>query len=216
MDEFPAIGLMFLYRRNRRAVLDATEDVNGIRLNIPLSRIATISKSQCLSFAWMVSITIAADNLASNGSTITPPAESDSLSDGTLSEVLTQDSEAEPYVVQFAAIRKDPVWDDFMSYVAKAKTAMDADPTEWAGSNVFIDFDPRAELEDEGSEGNGLSGLQKSVSHALGLDPTKEFYSECKCSLQDTNLRSTFQWVRRTPIVAASSHTAAISPLMRR
>ena len=181
MNEFPAIGIMFLYRRNRRAVLDPTEDVNGIRVNIPLSRIATITKSQCLSFSWMVSVTIAADNLASNGATVTPPAENDSLSDGTLSEVLSSDSETEPYVLQFAVIRKDPVWDDFMSYVEKAKAAMAGDPTEWAGSNVYIDFDPRGEFEDEGSEGNGLSGLQKSVSHALGLDPTKEFYSEWGC-----------------------------------
>ncbi len=140
MDELPVIGAMFLYRRNRRAVLDATEDVNGIRLNIPLSRIATISKSQCLSFAWMVCITIGADNLASNGAAVTPPVENDSLSDGTLSEVLSNDSEGEPYVVQFAAIRKDPVWDDFMSYVEKAKVAMAADATEWPGSNVYIDL----------------------------------------------------------------------------
>jgi len=129
----------------------------------------------------MVCITIGADNLASNGAAVTPPVENDSLSDGTLSEVLSNDSEGEPYVVQFAAIRKDPVWDDFMSYVEKAKVAMAADATEWPGSNVYIDFDPRADLEDEGSEGNGLSGLQRSVSHALGLDPTKEFYSEWRC-----------------------------------
>ena len=84
-------------------------------------------------------------------------------------------------MVQFAVIREDPVWIDIMSYVEKAKAAMAADATEWAGSNVYFDFDPRAELEDEGSEDNGLSGLQKSVSHALGLDPTKEFYSEWRC-----------------------------------
>jgi len=131
----------------------------------------------------MVCITIGADTLASNGAAVTPPAENDSLSDGTLSEVLSQDSEAEPYVVQLAIVRTDPVWDDFMSYIEKAKVATAADSTEWAGSNVYIDFDPRAELEDEGSEDNGLSGLQKSVSHALGLDPTKEFYSEWRCLL---------------------------------
>jgi len=185
---------MFLYRRNRRAVLDATGDANGIRLNIPLSRIATISKSLCFTFAWMVSITLGADYLASNGAAVTPPVENDSLSDGTLSEVLTQDSDAEPYVVQFGALRKDPIWDNFMSYVEKAKAEMAADATEWAGSNVYIDYDPRADLEDEESEDNGLSGLQKSVCHALGLDPTKEFYSEWRCpsAHKDTNLRNTF------------------------
>ncbi len=183
MDDLPAIGLIFLNRRNRRAVLDPTEDVNGIRLNIPLSRIAANTKTLSLSFAWMISITIGADHLGSNGTAATP-AENDSLSlsDGTLTEILSHDSEAEPYVVQFGVIRKDPVWDDFMSYVEKAKAATAADSTtEWAGSNVYIDFDPRLDLEDEGSEGNGLSSLQKSVAHALGLDPAKEFYSEWRC-----------------------------------
>lgn len=171
---------MFLYRRNRRAVLDPTNDANGIRLNIPLSRVATISKTQSIGFAWMISITIGADHLASNGTAVTPPGENDSLSvsEGTLSEVLSQDSETEPYVIQFAAVRSDPVWNDIMSYVEKAKAAMAADPTEWAGSNVYIDFDPRADLEDEELEGNGMNSLQKSVSHTMGLDPTKEFYSE--------------------------------------
>lgn len=124
----------------------------------------------------MVAITIDTSPLASNrASTL---VENDSLSDGTLSEVLSNDSETEPYLVQLGIIRKDPVWDDFMSYVEKAKVAMAADSTEWAGSNVYIDFDPRAELEDEESDGNGLSSLQKSVSRALGFDPTNEFYSE--------------------------------------
>lgn len=156
--------------------MDPTEDVDGIRLNIPLGRIASASKSQCLSFSWMVAITIGTSPLGSNGASSL--ADNDSLSDGTLSEVLSNDSETEPYVVQLGIIRKDSVWDDLMSYVEKAKVAMAADTTEWAGSNVYIDFDPRAELEDDESEGTGLSGLQKSVSRALGLDPTKEFFSE--------------------------------------
>jgi hypothetical protein len=188
MDVFHAIGLIFLYRRNRRAVLDPTEDVHGIRLNIPLSRIAAASKSQCFSFSWMVAITIGADPVASNGSAATPPVENDSSYDGsTLSEVLTQDSETEPYVVQVGVIRKDAVWDDFMSYVEKAKLAMAADATEWAGANVYIDFDARADLDDEDSDDTGLSGVQKSVSRALGLDFTKEFFSEwrCFCSRHD-------------------------------
>jgi hypothetical protein len=187
MGVFPVIGLIFLYRRNRRAVLDPTEDVHGIRLNIPYSRIASVTKTDSFSFAWMIGITISSDPVASDSAAVTPPVENDGSSDGaTLSEVLSQDSEAEPYVVQVGVIRKDEVWDDLMTYVEKAKAAAAADATEWAGSNVYIDFDPRADLEDEVADGSGLTGLQKSVSRALGLDPTKEFFSEWRC------LRSTY------------------------
>ncbi|KAI0284043.1 hypothetical protein BGY98DRAFT_1183815 [Russula aff. rugulosa BPL654] len=152
-------GMMFLYRRNRRA-----SGRDTFKVAVPLFRL------DAFYYPFL-------GQSRSNGATVSSPVENDSLSDGTLSEVLTQDSETEPpYVVQFAAIHQDPVWDDFMSYVEKAKTAMAANATEWAGSNVYIDFDPRAEMEDEGSEGDELSGLQKSVSNALGIDRTKEFY----------------------------------------
>lgn len=178
MDRLSAIGLIFLYRRNRRAVLDPTRDAHGIRLNIPFIRIAAFSKSNCLSFAWMVAITIGTGPHTPNGTAVTPPIETDTSFDGTLSEVSSHDSETEPYVVQFGVIRKDPVWEEFMSYAEKAKASMAADTTEWAGSNVYIDFDPRTDSEEEGSEANGLSSLQKSVSRALGIDPTKEFFSK--------------------------------------
>ena len=174
------VGAIFLHRRNRHAVLDPTEDVDGIRLNIPFSRIGGASKSPCLSFACMVSITISAE-VAPNEAATSPAVEIDSYSDGTLSErgeVVTPDSEAEPYVVQLSIIRKHPLWDDFMSYVEKAKAAMAADTTEWPGSTVHIDFDPRTDIGREESETSGLSSLQISVSRALGLDPTKEFFSE--------------------------------------
>ncbi|KAI0250755.1 hypothetical protein BJV78DRAFT_1127542 [Lactifluus subvellereus] len=129
-------------------------DINGIRINIPLSRVAETSKSQCLSFACMVSITISPDPLASNETF----------------------NEGEPYVVQVSIIRNDPIWDDFMSYVEKAKAAAAADTTEWPGSRVDIDFDPRADLGQEESDNSGLNRLQISVARALGLDPTKEFF----------------------------------------
>jgi hypothetical protein len=178
MDGLFAIGLLFLFRRNRRAVLDPTKDAHGIRLNVPFIRVAAFSKSQCFTFTWMIAITIGTGALAANGGSATPPIENDTSSDGTLSEVSTHDSEAEPYVVQVGVIRKDPVWDEFMSHVEMAKATMTADTTEWAGSNVYIDFDPRTDFEEEGSDTNGLSTLEKSVSRALGLDPTKEFFSE--------------------------------------
>jgi len=169
----PIIGVIFLYRRNRRAVLNPSEDVNGIRLNIPLSRIAGAAKSPCLSFACMVSITIAPDTLASSDAATSVASESDASSD-----VVTSESEAEPYVVQVSILRKDPIWDDFLSYVEKAKAVAAASTTEWPGSRVYIDFDPRTDLVPEESDNSGLSNLQVTVSRALGLDLTKEFFGE--------------------------------------
>lgn len=173
-----AIGLIYLHRRNRHAVLDPTKDAHGIRLNIPFIRIAAFSKSDCLSFSWMIAITIGTGPHTPNGAVVTPPIEADASNDGTLSEISSHDSDTEPYVVQVGTIRKDPEWNEFMSYVEKAKASTAADTTEWAGANVYIDFDPRTDADEEGSDDDGLSTVQKSVSRALGIDPTKEFFSE--------------------------------------
>jgi hypothetical protein len=174
----PAIGSLFLHRRNRRAVLDPSEDVDGIRINIPLARIAGASKSPCLSFAFMMSITISADP-TSNDAAASSSVEIDSSSDGTLSERgdSISDNEAEPYVVQVSILRNEEAWDGLAGYVEKAKSAKAADTADWPGSKVYIDFDPRADLEEE-SEISGLNSLQIAVARALGLDPTKEFFSE--------------------------------------
>lgn len=174
-------GTIFLYRRNRLAALamDPNEDVNGIRINIPLHRIAAATKSLCFSFACMVSITIGADPLASNELIPTPTTESDSSSEGNSidrSETLTGDSDADPYTVQVSMIRKHPLWDDFMSHVESAKARAAADTTEWPGARVYVDFDPRADSGQGDSDDSGLSNLQISVSRALGLDTTNEFF----------------------------------------
>ena len=142
-----------------------------------------------------MSLTISAD-VASNETTTSPTVEIDSYSDGTLSErgdAVSSENEAEPYVVQVSILRNHSIWDDFMSHVAKAKTAMAADTTEWPGSRVFIDFDPRADLESEEPDTSGLSSLQISISRALGLDPAKEFFSEWEVfPFEMTRLRCTF------------------------
>ncbi|KAH9002634.1 glycosyltransferase family 1 protein [Lactarius hatsudake] len=174
-------GTIFLYRRNRLAALamDSNEDVNGIRINIPLHRIAAATKSLCFSFACMVSITIGADPLASNELIPTPTMESDSSSEGNSidrSETLTGDSDADPIIVQVSMIRKHPLWDDFMSHVESAKARAAADTTEWPGARVYVDFDPRADSGQGESDNSGLNNLQISVSRALGLDTTNEFF----------------------------------------
>lgn len=172
------LGVLFLYRRNRQAVLsrDPTEDIDSIRVNIPLNRVAEAAKSQCLSFACMVSITISAEPVSKESLTL----ENDMSSDGAFSErseTLSTESDTEPYVVQVSIIRKDPIWDDFMSYVDKAKAATVADATEWPGSKVYLDFDS-TDFGQEGSDSTTLNSLQISVARAIGLDPTKEFFCE--------------------------------------
>ena len=132
-----------------------------------------------------MSITISPDPSEAAASTV----EIESSSDGTLSErgdVASTDNEVDPYVVQVSIIRKHAIWDDFMSYVETAKAAKAADTIDWPGSGVYIDFDPTADIEREASETNGLSSLQRSVSRALGLDPTKEFFSELGIHLSET------------------------------
>jgi len=125
----------------------------------------------------MMSITISADP-TSNDAAASSSVEIDSSSDGTLSERgdIISDNEAEPYVVQVSIIRKEEAWDGLAGYVEKAKSAKAADTADWPGSKVYIDFDPRADLEE--SEISGLNSLQIAVARALGLDPTKEFFSE--------------------------------------
>jgi sterol 3beta-glucosyltransferase len=125
----------------------------------------------------MVSITVGSDPLAGNES---PVLDSDSSSERASSDksvILNPENEAEPYVVQLSMIRRHPIWDDLMSHVEKANAAVAADTTDWPGSRLYIDYDPRADLEDEDLH-NGLSSLQRSVSSTLGLDRTKEFFSE--------------------------------------
>jgi hypothetical protein len=173
--------VLFLHRRNRHAVLsrDSTEDIDTIRVNIPLSRVAEATKSQCLSFACMVSITISADPASKDSLTL----ENDS-SDGAFSErseTISTESDPEPYVVQFSIIRKDPIWDDIMSYVDNAKAALAADATEWPGSSVYLDFDS-TDVEQEDSDSTKLNNRHISVARAIGLDPTKEFFGEWRHS----------------------------------
>ena len=130
----------------------------------------------------MVTITIGADPFASNELVSTPTTESDISSDGNILErgESPTDGDTDLYTVRVSMIRKDPVWDDFMSYVEKAKARAATDTTEWPGSKVYVDFDPRADLGQGQVEPDisGLSSLQISVCRALGLDTTAPFFSK--------------------------------------
>lgn len=174
------IGAIFLYRRNRLAALspDPNEDVNGIRINIPLHRVAATTKSQCFTFACMVTITIGADPFASKELISTPTSESDTSSEVERVETNTGDGDTDLYTVRVSMIRKHPMWDHFMSHVEKSKARAATETTEWPGAKVFIDFDPRADSGQEEPDNSELNSLQISVCRALGLDTTVQFFSE--------------------------------------
>lgn len=180
IGDAPITGAIFLYRRNRLAVLsqDPNEDVNGIRINIPLHRVASTTKSECFTFACMVTIVIGADPFASNELIPTLTSDSDAVSDVERSETPTGDGDTDLYTVRVSMIRKHPMWDQFMSHVEKAKAKAATETTEWPGAKVFVDFDPRADSSLEEPDNSELNTLHISVCRALGLDTTAQFFSE--------------------------------------
>src|ERR1700677_2059156 len=174
IGDAPIIGAIFLYRRNRLAVIspDPNEDINGIRINVPLHRVAATTQSQCFTFACMVTITIGADPFASNELISTPTSESDTTSEVERGETPTGDGDTDLYTVRLSMIRKNPMWDHFMSHVEKAKARAATETTEWPGAKVFVDFDPRADSGQGEPDNSELSSLHLSVCRALGLDTT--------------------------------------------
>ncbi|KAI0250754.1 hypothetical protein BJV78DRAFT_1127517 [Lactifluus subvellereus] len=148
------LGAMFLHRRNNRSVLmqDGADDLNAVRINVPLSRVETVEKTKMISFGGLISH---------------PP---ESKEDTSLIETAP-----DKQVLQLGVMRKDPEWDNVMSYVNKAKTSASESSIDWPGSRVYIDMDPWAGNSSEPSDSN-LSNLVKSVSYALGLDIAKEIW----------------------------------------
>ncbi|KAI0304369.1 hypothetical protein B0F90DRAFT_1666870 [Multifurca ochricompacta] len=69
------LGALFLYRRNRRSVLmqNDADDLNAVRINIPLNRVDTIEKTSMLSFAGLISLSF--DPKSANGISNDMPLE---------------------------------------------------------------------------------------------------------------------------------------------
>ncbi|KAI9465440.1 glycosyltransferase family 1 protein [Lactarius psammicola] len=166
------LGALFLYRRNRRSVLmqSDADDLNAVRINIPLSRVESVEKTQLPAFAGLFSFTF--DPTSSNGSPNGVPTEQ---SASTIEEVSIVDTQPVKQVLQLGVLREDTLWKNIMAYVDKAKAAASKSNVDWPGSRVFIDLDPRTGNGSETSDSN-LSDLVKSVSFTLGLDTTKEMW----------------------------------------
>ncbi|KAI0004465.1 hypothetical protein BJV74DRAFT_807446 [Russula compacta] len=177
------LGALFLYRRNHRMVLmqDDTDDLNAVRINIPLSRVETLEKTDMLSFAGLITVTF--DPNSSNGVSSGPSTEKErrtSIIEGK-EDLSLLGTTPDKQVLQLAVLRKDFDWDNIMTYVNNAKTSASKDNVDWPGSRVYIDVDPRAG-ESAAKSDHNLSDLVKSVSFTLGLDTTKEIWID-KCHL---------------------------------
>jgi hypothetical protein len=172
-SDLSPIGALFLYRRNHRSVLmqiDA-DDLNAVRINIPLSRVESAEKTQLPAFAGLISFTF--DPTRSNGAPNGVPVEQTA---STTEELSILDTPPVKQVLQLGVLREDTLWENLMAYANKAKAAASKSNVDWPGSSVFIDLDPRTSNSPETSD-NNLSDLVKSVSFALGLDTTKEMWS---------------------------------------
>ncbi|KAF8270838.1 hypothetical protein EI94DRAFT_1569918 [Lactarius quietus] len=163
------LGALFLYRRNRRSVLmqDDADDMNSVRINIPLGRIISVEKTEMPAFAGLISFTFD-PTCAQNG---VPTEQSTS----TAEDASILETSPAKQVLQLGVLREDPQWENIMVYANKAKTEASKSDVDWPGSRVFIDLDPRTSNSHETSDSN-LSDQVKSVSFTLGLDTTKEMW----------------------------------------
>ncbi|KAI0061655.1 UDP-Glycosyltransferase/glycogen phosphorylase [Artomyces pyxidatus] len=186
-------GAVFLYRRNRRSTIsgDSDEDA-GVRINIPLTRITEVAQSRCLTFAYLVSLTLSTETKSPAASISRPsspssfsgdwpsqlPTDLPSNSDEKIDSATFEVPAAEKQVLQLAIIRHDDVWTTLMGLADQARERS-KDGVQWPGSRVFVDFDPRATLndaDDAAKGGDEVSELKLSVARTLALDATKDMW----------------------------------------
>jgi sterol 3beta-glucosyltransferase len=144
------------------------DDLNAVRINIPLGRIISVEKTELPSFAGLIAFTFD-PTCAPNGVTIEQSAS-------TAEEASVLDTPPTKQVLQLGILREDPHWENILAYASKAKAEASKSDVDWPGSRVFIDLDPRTSNADETSDSN-LSDQVKSVAFTLGLDTTKEMWS---------------------------------------
>ena len=149
---------------------DDADDLDAVRINIPLSRVETVENTKMVSFAGLISVTFdpKSSGAATDGGSTEHSLES--------KEDISLETAPDKQVLQLGVFRKDPEWDNVMTYVNKAKTSTSENGVDWPGARVYIDMDSRAGNSSEPSDSN-LSNVVKSVSYALGLDPTKVIWS---------------------------------------
>jgi sterol 3beta-glucosyltransferase len=170
-----------LYRRDRHLVLmNGTEDLNAVRINIPLSRVNSVERLNIVSLSGLYSVTF--DPKSSNGASNDSSTEqlASNADDKEVTSVL--ETAPETQVLQFGVMRESAEWAKVMSYVDKAKASASSDPVDWPGSRVYIGVDPQIDENPETSNSDLVSDLVKSVSFSLGLDASKDIWSTSRSS----------------------------------
>ena len=140
-----------------------TDDLNAIRINIPMSRINSVEKTELPAFAGLVSFTF-------------DPTSAQNGVPSTTDEASIIDTPPVKQVLQLGVLREDTLWENIMTYANKAKAEASKSDVDWQGSRVFIDLDPRTG-DGVDTSGTNISDQVKAVSFALGLDTTKEMWS---------------------------------------
>jgi hypothetical protein len=120
---------------------DDADDLNAVRINIPLSRVDSLEKTNMLSFAGLITVTF--DPKSSNGASNVASAEYPSPEE-VKEDISLLETAPDKQVLQLAVLRKDFDWLNVMTIINKAKTSASESDVDWPGSSVYIDVDPRA------------------------------------------------------------------------
>lgn len=152
-------GALFLHRHRRREALEAPADTQetGVRLSIPLNRIAYMHFGGYSDFPFIASFRI-------------KPAVSEYGEGGT----------AEPQVIHLGTITPNHLWTHLDDFITAASQRLKDRPAEQFP--VFIDFGPLVYGEVQApSEGNMLYFKEMKIRGALSLD-SRESQLWCKYS----------------------------------
>jgi sterol 3beta-glucosyltransferase len=122
-------GALYLYRHTRRQALtsdmDNSDELNGVRLSIPLSRIERFDAARCSIFNYRFSIHV--------------PLVPDDASSDPQTEQTNK--------IQFVALQQGDAWDRLREHIDTAKKRQSPDSTP----SAIIDFGPLTFLENENS-----------------------------------------------------------------
>ncbi|KAF7979674.1 hypothetical protein HWV62_41671 [Athelia sp. TMB] len=146
---------LYLYRHRRRQALggaDSAEDLNGVRLSIPLAHIKSFDEGHCFSFSYLLTLHVDMELLDTHPQT--------HLDDGKVPTKVDDNPETK---LRFVSLRPDAAWDRLQEYIDEAKSAAGA-----AAQNVIIDFGPLSFVEADGPSDN-WGDTEAAIREALAL-----------------------------------------------